>query len=342
LLPFFKHKNYIKIDNEPLFSIYRLDDDDKIKMDKIITLFNSLAKQNGFSGVRFAHFFGPFGNPSSSSSLSIQDLNLSLPSVGQIDTKSHPYPINKVVKRTIAPVKKDSISAFIEFEPVGVPIEKLDIQWETISIFAPDNEFSNEVYLKFNQDISKAGIGGWRHYKQLVLERKFLELHYRTCAYNISRVFPKSIFPDGIFDPSLYLENNPDLKKLGIDGRAHFVNLINGNSVIDLHQRLLKLLVYNLTATYKRIEEKDMSKYNNIYHGTFFYWNNFARRQKLISTVYDRVSPSDFKTHLHVMKNKVLTSPNAAKHKFLFINAWNEWNEQVCIIFVLKDPIINK
>ena len=51
LLPFFKDERYIKVDNMPMFHIYRLDD---IKeLDTFFAIFNSLAKKNGFDGVYF-------------------------------------------------------------------------------------------------------------------------------------------------------------------------------------------------------------------------------------------------------------------------------------------------
>lgn len=51
LLPFFKDKRYIKIDNQPFFSIY-----EKIPtlvFEDIINTFNTMAKENGFDGIYF-------------------------------------------------------------------------------------------------------------------------------------------------------------------------------------------------------------------------------------------------------------------------------------------------
>ena len=49
LLPFFKDERYIKIDNKPMFHVYRFDDIPDI--DIFISIFNSLAVENGFGGV---------------------------------------------------------------------------------------------------------------------------------------------------------------------------------------------------------------------------------------------------------------------------------------------------
>lgn len=51
LLPFFKDERYIKVDNKPLFHIYRIEDIPDLNT--FIKLFNSLAIQNGFEGVCF-------------------------------------------------------------------------------------------------------------------------------------------------------------------------------------------------------------------------------------------------------------------------------------------------
>jgi hypothetical protein len=51
LLPFFKDSRYIKIDNKPMFHIYRLDHIPDL--DIFFETFNQLAKKNGFDGIHF-------------------------------------------------------------------------------------------------------------------------------------------------------------------------------------------------------------------------------------------------------------------------------------------------
>lgn len=51
LLPFFKDDRYIKVENKPMFHIYRLDSIPDI--DVFIETFNKLANENGFDGVYF-------------------------------------------------------------------------------------------------------------------------------------------------------------------------------------------------------------------------------------------------------------------------------------------------
>jgi len=51
LLPFFKDFRYIKIDNKPMFHVYRLDDIPDL--DVLFETFNQLANKNGFDGIHF-------------------------------------------------------------------------------------------------------------------------------------------------------------------------------------------------------------------------------------------------------------------------------------------------
>ena len=51
LLPFFQDERYIKIDNKPMFHVYRFDDIPN--HEAFITIFNDLAIANGFDGIHF-------------------------------------------------------------------------------------------------------------------------------------------------------------------------------------------------------------------------------------------------------------------------------------------------
>lgn len=51
LLPFFKDERYLKVNNKPMFHVYRLDDIPDINL--FISLFNQLAIANGFDGIYF-------------------------------------------------------------------------------------------------------------------------------------------------------------------------------------------------------------------------------------------------------------------------------------------------
>ena len=62
LLQFFKHKNYIKENNKPIFIFYRIEEKDIESIRKIIHLWNDLAKKNNLPGIQFMRFLGPFDN----------------------------------------------------------------------------------------------------------------------------------------------------------------------------------------------------------------------------------------------------------------------------------------
>ena len=62
LLEFFKHDNYIKITNKPVFIFYRIEEKDIEQINSIIELWNKMALENGFNGIHFMRFLGPFNN----------------------------------------------------------------------------------------------------------------------------------------------------------------------------------------------------------------------------------------------------------------------------------------
>jgi len=62
LLEFFKHHNYIKVMNKPIFIFYRIEEKDIEQINTIIKLWNNMALENGFDGIYFMRFLGPFNN----------------------------------------------------------------------------------------------------------------------------------------------------------------------------------------------------------------------------------------------------------------------------------------
>jgi len=116
LLPFFKHHNYIKKYNKPIFTFYRIEEEHIEDIKSIIRLWNDLAIQNGFNGIYFMKFLGPFNNS----------------------------------------IFMEEINGYIEFEPgyctqnnyndICIPSEP--------SIFDDFNgEYNENAYLKKNQDV---------------------------------------------------------------------------------------------------------------------------------------------------------------------------------------------
>ena len=62
LLQFFKNKNYIKKFNKPIFIFYRIEEDDIVYIKNIIKLWNEMSIKEGFNGIHFMKFLGPFNN----------------------------------------------------------------------------------------------------------------------------------------------------------------------------------------------------------------------------------------------------------------------------------------
>ena len=62
LLQFFKHKNYIKKFNKPIFIFYRIEEKDIDSIRNIIKLWNKMSIKEGFNGIHFMKFLGPFNN----------------------------------------------------------------------------------------------------------------------------------------------------------------------------------------------------------------------------------------------------------------------------------------
>ena len=62
LLQFFRNKNYIKKFNKPIFIFYRIEEENINDIKTIIKLWNELAIKEGFNGIHFMKFLGPFNN----------------------------------------------------------------------------------------------------------------------------------------------------------------------------------------------------------------------------------------------------------------------------------------
>ena len=132
LLDFFKHKNYIKIENKPIFIFYRIEEKDKVNIESIINLWNDLAIKNGFSGIYFMRFLGPFNNN----------------------------------------IKINGIKSFINFQPGYVTQKYYNdiVDYSENKIFNED--FNEQLYLSKNKDIkdfiNKRLIGsGLEHFKSI-------------------------------------------------------------------------------------------------------------------------------------------------------------------------------
>ena len=251
LLVFFKHHNYIKKNNKPIFIFYRIEEKDVEDIKKIIILWNNLAQKNGFDGIHFMRYLGPFDNK----------------------------------------IQIDSIEGFVEFEP-GYCMQK----------------YYNEIILSDDE----------------------------------------TIFKKNNYDERLYLNKNEDVNdsvKKGIlkNGYEHYLNI----SEEERNFRLSTYFLYNGNVLYNRII--DIEKIYDIQHrGISVGWNNIPRRTysgdeySKYPHIWKNINIHNFTNCLEKLMEKIDKNPNKVNDtkvdnnkddntNFLFITAWNEWNEQ-CVL----------
>jgi len=144
LLQFFKNKNYIKKFNKPIFIFYRIEEEHILSINKITSLWNNLAKTNGFNGIHFMRFLGPFNNN----------------------------------------VKLEDINGFVEFEPgyaTSKYYPEVVIPDDNKIFENNDESYNEELYLKKNKDIEKMILkkqisSGYDHYKIISDKEKNIRL----------------------------------------------------------------------------------------------------------------------------------------------------------------------
>lgn len=149
LLKYFTHKNYIKVENKPIFIFYRIEEKDKKSIESIIKKWNNYAIENSFSGIQFMRFLGPFDNN----------------------------------------IEIEGIDGFINFEPgYSTQIYGNDIisYNKNDLIFNNLKDYDEELYLTKNPDISnliknKVLSSGLVHYKNIPEKEKYI----RTSKFQV-------------------------------------------------------------------------------------------------------------------------------------------------------------
>ncbi|CAM9097530.1 unnamed protein product, partial [Ectocarpus fasciculatus] len=92
--------------------------------------------------------------------------------------------------------------------------------------------------------------------------------------------------------------------------------------------------VYDKHLSWDAIENNNFETFNNTFRGTFCHWSNAPRRNfsnQEYANYPHMMSPDSLKgcrAHLERMAKIVVNDPNGPADKFLFLTAWNEWNEQ--------------
>jgi len=152
-----------------------------------------------------------------------------------------------------------------------------------------------------------------------------------------------SIFPDDKFDESLFRLNNPDLDVPSINATKHYLQ----EGEYERAVRVSQFKVYNKTTIWRNIEKRKFKEPVPVFRGTFVNWNNAPRRNFTNKNYRDYptyITPPgvdgfednlkkvvelverDAKPPKRGLITKSTTSSNPSK--YMFLTAWNEWNEQ--------------
>jgi hypothetical protein len=165
LLDFFKHHNYIKKNNKPIFIFYRIEEKDVEDIKKIIDLWNNLAIKNGFDGIHFMRYLGPFDNK----------------------------------------IQIESIEGFVEFEPGYCMQKYYnEIMLKDEEQIFDKNNYDETLYLKKNNDINdlvQKGIikNGYTHYSNISEEEKDIRLS-KYFLYNGNVLYKRIIDIEKIYE----------------------------------------------------------------------------------------------------------------------------------------------
>ena len=165
LLDFFKHHNYIKKNNKPIFIFYRIEEKDVEYIKKIIDLWNNLAVKNGFDGIHFMRYLGPFDNK----------------------------------------IEIESIEGYVEFEPGYCMQKYYnEIMLKDEEQIFDKNNYDETLYLKKNNDINdlvQKGIikDGYEHYSNISDKEKDIRLS-KYFLYNGDILYKRIIDIEKIYD----------------------------------------------------------------------------------------------------------------------------------------------
>ena len=236
LLRYFRHKNYIKIQNKPIFIFYRIEEKDKKSLENIIEKWNSYAIENSFDGIHFMRFLGPFDN--------------------DIEIKG--------------------IDGYVNFEPgyttqkFGNDILSYD---KNNLIFEDTDNYNEDFYLNKNPDIeelvrNKIIPSGLVHYKNIPDKEKFI----RTSKFNVNdgEVILNKIKEQKIIKNNHHLglfigwNNSPRRNYTNNNFNTYplYYNKIDDNKFGETYKKLL----YNTTNTSK-------NKMNLIFITSWNEWN---------------------------------------------------------------------
>jgi len=232
---------------------------------------------------------------------------------------------------------------FFIYRPIDIPIDIFNqmIQLFNTYVKLKENGFDGlELIINYNNTpmldrypsyLSNTNVSGVLDFNpNYINTKKFTFFQETDSAY----IFEKSNQGDLIYNESIYLAYNPDVKaaldkKQIQSARLHYESI--GQD--EIKTRIYKSNLADINQCYDCIEAEPRKHHTQLY-STFMDWNNSPRRDitklGIKPTIFLNSNPSIFKKHLKNMIFKIIKDPNPS-YNYLLINAWNEWNEQTCL-----------
>ena len=219
----------------------------------------------------------------------------------------------------------------IEEEHVS-SINKITYLWNNLAKNAGFNGIHFMRFLgPFNNNIKLDDISGFVEFEPGYATSKYY-LEISTSDHN--KIFDNK---EESYNEELYLKKNKDIEKMILkkeisSGIDHFKKISNNEREI----RLSKFFVYDGPTLYDKI--LNLPKiYDEQHRGISLQWNNTPRRNYTSDEYskyphyYKNIHPQLFGETYKKLLNKINNDPNKENHDFLFISAWNEWNEQAIL-----------
>ena len=230
-------------------------------------------------------------------------------------------------------IKKCNKPIFIFYRIEEKDINDINDIIKLWNLKAIENGFNGIHFMRFlgpfNNNINIDGIEGFVEFEPGYSAQKYFN---ELCTYDENKIF-------STYDENIYLNKNKDVRDSVENnsissGFEHYSSL----SENERNVRTSKFFIYDGLKTYNKI--LDLERIHKEQHrGIFTGWNNTPRRN-YINDQYDKyphyyknIVPREFGKIVKKLLNKIDNDPNNSKcsDEFIFISAWNEWNEQAIL-----------
>jgi len=244
-------------------------------------------------------------------------------------------------------IKKYNKPIFIFYRIEKNDVDKINNIIKLWNKLAIEYGFDGIHFMKFlgpfNNNIKLDDIKGYVEFEPgYCCQTKFNDI----ISYDENKIFEE-------YNEDIYLTKNRDIEELvnkGIlnNGYKHYLSINDQEKEF----RTSKFFVYDGLKLYKNIINLEKI-FDEQHRGITVGWNNTPRRN-YISNNYDKyphyyknINYNIFGEYFYKLLKKISNNPNKGSSEFLFISAWNEWNEQAVLEPTMEDgynylDIINK